>query len=222
MKMKDFAAAAAVLSATLASVAQAGMRITEWAYAAGSGEYVEFTNTGNAPIDMTGWSYDDDSQLPGVFSLSAFGTVAPGESVLITESSAVDFRLAWSLPAEIKVLGGYTNNLGRNDEINLFDNSNALVDRLTYGDQTFPGTIRTQNRSGNPITLDALGANDPSQWQLSFVGDDYGSYLSSFGDIGNPGIGNYVVPEPSAVLLMVLGGVSLVALRVRRSARRAK
>ncbi len=215
-----FIASAALLLASLSATAQAGMRITEWAYSAGSGEFVEFTNVTNAPIDMTGWSFDDDSQLPGVFSLSAFGTVGPGESVLITESTAADFRAAWSLPAPVKVIGDVFNNLGRNDEINLFD-GNTLVDRLTYGDQTFPGTIRTQNISGNPITLDALGANDPSQWQLSFVGDTYGSYLSSFGDIGNPGIGNYVVPEPSAVVLMVLGGVSLVALRIRRNARRS-
>jgi len=221
MKMQCVAALAALLSATLANIARADMRITEWAYSAGSGEYIEFTNTSNAPIDMTGWSFDDDSQLPGVFSLSAFGTVAPGESVVLTESPAADFRTSWSMAAEIKVVGGYTNNLGRNDEINLFNNANALVDRLTFGDQTFAGTIRTQNASGNPITLAALGANDPSQWQLSVVGDAYGSYLSSFGDIGNPGIGNYVVPEPSAVVLMVLGGVSLVALRIRRNARRS-
>jgi predicted extracellular nuclease len=220
MKMKYAAVSAALLLATLASVARAEILITEWAYSVGSGEYIEFTNVGNAAVDMTGWSFDDDSQTPGVFSLSGFGLVAPGESVVITESAEAAFRASWALAPEIKVLGGYTNNLGRNDEINLFDSANALADRLTFGDQSFPGTIRTQDASGNPITLAALGANDVAQWQLSVVGDAYGSYLSSSGDIGNPGIGTYVVPEPSAVVLMVLGGLSLCVLRMKRNARR--
>lgn len=220
MKMQCVAASAALMLATFASAARAEMRITEWAYSAGSGEYIEFTNVGNAAVDMTGWSFDDDSQTPGVFSLSDFGLVAPGESVVITESSEAAFRTSWALAPAIKVLGGYTNNLGRNDEINLFNSGSALADRLTFGDQTFPGTIRTQNVSGNPSILAALGVNDVAQWQLSFAGDAYGSYLSSFGDIGNPGIGTYVVPEPSAVVLMVLGGLSLCALRVKRNVRR--
>lgn len=220
MKMKYAAAVAALLLATLTGAARAEVLITEWAYSAGSGEYVEFTNVGNTAVDMTGWSYDDDGQVPGSFSLSGLGTLAPGESAIMAESSEAAFRASWVLAPAIKVVGGNTNNLGRNDQINLYDSSDALADRLSFGDQTFPGTIRTQNVSGNPMTLAALGANDVSQWQLSFVGDAYGSYLSTFGDIGNPGIGTYVVPEPSAVVLMVLGGLSLCALRARRSGRR--
>jgi len=200
-------AAVAVLCA-VCSAAQASIRITEWMYSGQNGEFVEFTNVGAGPVDMTGWSYDDDSRIPGVFSLSGFGVVQPGESVIITESSAADFRVAWSLPVSVKVLGGYTNNLGRNDEINLFDGSDQLVDRLTYGDQAFVGSIRTQGRSGNPTTPAALGANDVYQWTLSAVGDTFGSYASTGGDIGNPGV---YIPEPSALALIALG-----ALAVRR------
>jgi len=217
---KAILAAVAMLVAAMSNSSQGAMRITEWMYAGNGPEYVEFTNTGFSPIDMTGWSYDDDSALPGVFSLSGFGVVAPGESVLITEGIEATFRALWSLDPSVKVLAGYTNNLGRNDEINLFDASNALVDRLTYGDQDFPGTIRTQQKSGNPITLAALGANDVAQWQLAFEGDAYGSYFSATGDLGNPGIGNYVVPEPSSVALLILGGVALCAAGATRIVRR--
>ncbi len=211
--MKDFKLAAcggALLLATagLVQSATASMQITEWAYSAGNGEYVEFTNTGAAAVDMTGWSYDDDSETPGVFDLSGFGTVAPGESVVITESTAADFRTAWGLSASVKVLGEYTNNLGRNDEINLFDNLSALVDRLTFGDQNIPGTIRTQNVSGNPDSAAALGANDVSQWSLSYVGDAFGSWTSTGGDIGNPG--SYPVPEPASMALISLGAAMVL------------
>ncbi|MBI1368026.1 MAG: PEP-CTERM sorting domain-containing protein [Planctomycetes bacterium] len=199
-----------------ASPAHAVVRITEWMYSGVPGEYVEFTNVGLTSVDLTGWSYDDDSRTPGVLDLSAFGTLAAGESVVITEATEADFRAAWSLPNSVKVIGEYTNNLGRNDEINLFDDMGNLVDRLTYGDQNFPGTLRTQDVSGN-IQLGALGTNDPSAVDTSFVGDVYGSYLATSGDLGNPG--QYLVfgpvPEPAS-LSILLAGAALIGRRRRR------
>ena len=172
-----------------ASVLQAQMRITEYMYTGEGEEFIEFTNIGNTTIDMTAWSYDDNSQSPDVFDLSGFGMVAPGESVIITEDNASDFRTDWGLDASVKVLGGYTNNLSRNDEINLYDNNDVLVDQLTYGDEDFPGTIRTNDVSG--WTTDAnLGNNDISTWVLSAVNDVQNSYASLNGDVGNPGIYN--------------------------------
>ncbi len=199
-----------VVSLMVASAAQAGMYITEYAYQAVNGEYVEFTNVGSTPIDMTGWSFDDDSRLPGVLDLSTFGIVKPGESVIITENTANDFRQEWGLIASVKIIGGYTNNLGRADEINLFDGNGTLVDRLTYGDSVFPGTIRTQNVSGNPTSPAALGANDIYQWVYSSVGDEFGSYCSVSGNIGSPG---FNVPEPATLVLVLMSG--LLAIRRR-------
>jgi len=206
------AALTSIAILAVASVSHAGIYITEWMYDGTlNGEFVEFTNVGPTPINMTGWSYDDDSRIPGEFDLSGFGTVLPGESVLITEDTASAFRTKWSLPASVKVLGGVTNNLGRNDEINLFDADGNLVDRLTYGDNTYaPGSIRTQRFSGNPSTPAALGANDVWQWQLSFVGDSFGSYTSTAGNVGNPGV---YIPEPATLVLMALGVAALLRRR---------
>ncbi len=213
MRWKFTVAAIASLCA-MASSARAGMQITEWMYSGNDGEYIEFTNTGLAPIDMTGWSYDDDSELAGTIDLSSFGTVAAGESVILTEVAlASDFRTSWSLPGTVKVIGGNMANLGRNDEINLYDNAMALIDRLTFGDQNIPGTIRTQNRSGNPSSPAALGANNVALWQLAVNGDAFGSHLGALGDLGSPGA--YVVPEPASVLLMLMGGVAVFLARKR-------
>ena len=213
MSWKLTVAACAALCA-MASSASAGMLITEWTYSGNDGEYIEFTNTGPASIDMTGWSFDDDSRTAGTVSLSAYGVVAVGESVLLTEvASAADFRTSWSLPASVKVIGGNAANLGRNDEINLYDNAMALIDRLTFGDQNIPGTIRTQNRSGNPSSPAALGINDVAFWQLAVNGDAFGSYTGALGDLGNPG--TYVVPEPASVVLMLLGGMAMLLARKR-------
>lgn len=189
--------------AGVAGVASADLRITEWAYQADPGEYIELTNVGVSPIDMTGWSYDDDSRLPGVFDLSGFGIIAPGESVILTEATADAFRAEWNLSASVKIVGGYTNNLGRNDEINIFNAANDLIDRLTYGDQTFAGTIRTQGISGNALPAD-LGTNNVAAWFFSQPGDIFGSYFSATGSFGNPG---FYIPAPGAVALIGMSGL---------------
>lgn len=191
------------LAAALAGTAAAQMRVTEWSYSSGAGEFIEFTNLGATPIDMTGWSFDDDSRLPGSVSLTAFGNVAPGQSVILTEIAAATFASNWGLVG-VPIIGGNAANLARNDEINLYDNSNNLIDRLTFGDQNFAGSIRTQNASGNPSSSAALGANDVYQWQLAFVGDGFGTRLSPQGDLGNPGVN---IPEPSSLALLAIGGL---------------
>lgn len=176
--------------------ATGGMRITEWMYSGTTGEFVEFTNMSAAPIDLTGWSMDDDHAVPGAFSLSAFGVIQPGESVVVTEAVEATFRAAWNLPASVKIIGSLGvatgNNLARNDEINLYNAGNVLVDRLTYGDQSFPGTIRTQNTSGQTCT-ESIGQDDPSLWELSAVGDEYNSFLSTSAEKGSPG--SYTAPS---------------------------
>ena len=171
----------------LAPATQAQMRITEYLYSGANGEFVEFTNVGSTPIDMTGWSFDDIDEHVGVHDLSGFGVVQPGESVIATEISPVStFRAAWNLCPGIKIVGGYTNdNLGRADEINLYDKLGNLIDRLTYDDQT-KGGPRANGKSAW-VSAAGLGANQPTKWTLSAVGDAEGSFTSTGGDIGSPG-----------------------------------
>lgn len=197
-----------------ATQAQAAVRITEWMYQGADGEFIEFTNTGPGTVDFTDWSYDDSSPIAGTIDLSSYGVVQPGESVLLIEPADVTaFRTAWGLAPTVKVIGGNAANLGRADEINLFDSSDLLVDKLTYGDQTFPGTIRTQNISG--ITTPAnWGTNNVAGWFFSANGDGYGSYLSALGDTGSPG--SVAVPEPASV-----GLIAMLGLAIARRSRRA-
>jgi predicted extracellular nuclease len=205
----------AVALFSFSSLAQAQMRITEWMYnglgASNVGEFVEFTNVGGASVDLSGWSFDDSSQVAGSTSLSSLGTVAAGESVILTDVTAATFRTNWSLSASVKIVGGNTNNLGRADEINLYDALNALIDRLTYDDQTLGGP-RTQNKSGVPSSPAALGANQHSLWQLSVSGMD-GAITSGLGEVGSPGY-FAAIPEP-ATLSLLLGSLCLLTSRRR-------
>ncbi|MDZ4821696.1 MAG: lamin tail domain-containing protein [Planctomycetota bacterium] len=207
--------------------ANAAMFITEFMYRGDNagGEFIELTNTGGAPIDMTGWSYDDNTNTPGSFSLSGFGIVAPGETVLITEAAAADFRTTWGLPGTIKVAGGSNQGIGNGDEINIYDGSNALMDRLTFGSSVYP---RTQERAAVPKILGALGTNThATNWEFTDLMAGGGVYdLSGVlppngwvtgigGATGNPGYFQ-PVPEPTSIALAGIAVAGGVAMAIRR------
>jgi predicted extracellular nuclease len=213
-------AAAGLLAVSVAPV-QAQIRITEWMYnpLVTAGEFVEFTNMGATAINFSGWSFDDNSRTPGSQSLSAFGIVLAGQSVIFTESSEATFRSQWNVAATVKVIGGNTNNLARSDEINLYNSSNVLVDRLTYNDQDGAGP-RTQGVSGRPVSVAAIGANNDGLWVLSVVGDIEHAYRSNggTGDLGSPGFTSFApapVPEPETYA-MLLAGLGVLGFAARR------
>lgn len=162
------------------------IRITEYSYAAANGEFFELTNTGTTPIDLTGWSFDDNTRTAGSFSLTGLGILNAGVSTIVAEAAEATFRTAWNIPT-VKVLGGSNQPLGRADEINIYDPSGALVDRLTYNDETIAGSPRTQNVSAWTEVAN-LGTNDTTKWKLSVVGDIQGSVTATGGDIGNPDV----------------------------------
>ncbi|WP_259539021.1 lamin tail domain-containing protein [Herbiconiux daphne] len=174
-------------SATAAS-ATGQVRITEWEY--NGSEFVEFTNLDQQAIDLTGWSFSDSGAEPGDVDLSAAGTVQPGASFVLSEASAADFRSEWGLASTVVVIGDNTTNLGRADAINLYDSTDALVDTLTYDDQSGAGP-RTSAASAWPSTEAALGADSAADWTLSTAGDIEGSWTSASGYVGSPGVSRF-------------------------------
>ncbi len=211
------------LSALLvgAAGASADIRITEYMYQGNNAgadalaEFFEITNFGAAAVNMAAWSIDDNSQTPGSQSLASLGMLAPGESAVVTEMTDAAFRARWGLGAAVKILAGNTQNLGRGDEINLYDGT-TLIDRLTFDDQAGKG-FRTRAASGwryRSLGGGPYGDAD-STWALSTVGDAQNSWKAispaNADDIGSPG--SYVVPAPGALGLLGLG--ALIAGRRR-------
>jgi hypothetical protein len=169
----------------------APIAITEWAY--NGSEFVEFTNIDTVPVDLTGWSFSDSAAVAGSVPFDSLGVVLPGESFILSEASAADFRAAWGLPDSIKVLGGNPQNLGRSDAINLYDNTNTLVDSLTYNDAG-TGSVkgpRTDTASAWPNTSGTLFANTASDWTKSTADDPELSWTSTGGIIGSPGLSRF-------------------------------
>jgi predicted extracellular nuclease len=190
------------------------IRITEYMYQGADGEFIEICNVGATPENMTGWSFDDADRVPGAHSLTPLGILAAGQCGIISEPDAAAFDASWGLGGLVPIAGSNINNLSRNDEINIYDSSTALVDRLTYGDQNFPGTIRTQEKSGW-VSQAGLGANNPAAWTLSAVADSQNSYTGALGSIGSPG--RHIVPEPTTLSLLFIGIAALAGRRGRRS-----
>jgi hypothetical protein len=132
--------------------------------------------------------------------------------VIWTDASVNDFCNAWGLSTSVNIIGGDNTNLGRDDEISIFDGAGQLVDRLTYGDDiSVPGSSYTKKVGGNPGSPSVLGTNDALNWVLSYVGDSNGSYADSAGDLGNPG--HHTVPEPASIILVLIGAAGLIGLR---------
>lgn len=163
-----------------------GMRITEVLYSGGSGEFFELTNTTGAPIDLTGWSMDDSSDEPGVIDLSAAGTVAPGASIVVTEADAAAFSTAWGLTGTVVIGMNADAKLGRNDVIHIYDASNALHERFSYGDERYPYSPRSKDESAW-VCQTGIGLDDPYSWRSSQAGDAQSSTVSANGDTGSPG-----------------------------------
>lgn len=176
-----------------ASPVWAQIQITEFMYdGVNSGEFSEITNRGPAPVDLTGWTWDDSGDTVGNIDLSSAGMVAPGESVVIgqvpTGGDATTFRTTWGLPVTVKVITYVGGQLQRNDTINVRDAGSNLVATLVYGDSVnVPGSIRTQNFSGWPCGEVVGQSPINSSWNLASVGDAQGSVTSADGNVGSPG-----------------------------------
>lgn len=168
------------------ALSQDEVRITEYMYKGLSGEFLEITNVGASAVDLTGWSLDDVDAVPGTLDLSSLGVLAPGESAVITEADSSMFAAAWGLVG-VKILGGnFAANLKRNDAIHLFGASLLEHDTLEYGDEDFPGSLRTDAISAFACD-EVLGEDFVFGWLESVAGDAHGSVASAQGDVGSPG-----------------------------------
>lgn len=211
MKKSLALAFAALAAGTLASNA-AGLKITEVMYTGLYGEFVEVTNTnalGGASINLSGYVYSDNHRYTttgaGGIDLSAIGTLAPGKSAIITEADAAVFETVWygtftgvTKPSGLVIVGNVTLNLGRNDEVNIYDSGSSLVDRLTFNDEATAGTDpdgpRTEEFSAVPGPSTVLGDNKFKNWVLSVVNTagawkagNHNVSPNGNGSVGSPG-----------------------------------
>lgn len=150
-----------------------------------NGDWFEITNFGTDPIDLDGFSWDDESRLSGRHEISSSVILGANESVIFADIVAAD-EAAWlatwmQTSTGLRVYTkddfgpiGFSSFSSGGDEVNLYDDLGQLVSRATFtgADVTAGFTIRF----GNDGTI--LG--------LSVSGID-GAYASDSGDVGSPG-----------------------------------
>lgn len=151
------------------------------------------------------------------------------------------FQDLWGLPAAAKVVHVGNDNYSLAqvgvkssafqpsatlDTLMLFSATNHAmpVDQLSY-----TSSLVAVDQSAHVMDINQLsgGAQSASNWALSSVGDGYGSYEASGGfnipafEVGNPNplVSSFVpVPEPETYAMM-LAGLGLVGIAVRRRGR---
>ncbi len=172
-------------------------------------DWFELTNMGASAVDITGWSWDDDSDgASSTFAFSGITSIASGESVVFIKGTAstsgvafIDDWFGGNAPAGFQL--GFHDGPGlsgsNGDAVNIFDSTNALVARLEYPAFNIPVGTTLDNAAriinGSTSTLSVAGVN--------------GAFVSGSGQIGSPG----AIPEPSTMSFLGLAGLGLLLRR---------
>lgn len=145
-------------------------------------DWFEITNYGTDPINLAGFSWDDDSWAPGTVVFPSV-TVAPGEAIVVAQIDAANeaaFRAAWNLGPWVQVLTNQSFTVAQpgfsanGDGVALFDTSATPIEicRAAY----------TSALAGFSVEFDTA---------CTYLGNAAvgvrGAYASTGGDIGSPG-----------------------------------
>ena len=178
-----------------------------------SAEWVELVNTGTATTDLGGWRLADEDVSPTWGAIPALTQLAPGEVAILYDATFVNdqgFRSAWSIPANVQVIGiswGELDNSpsGTNEILQLLDSGGNTQDVVNFDDE---GAWPTDDPDGASIYLaDLLADNNVGgNWSRSVAGIADARTAAGFPfssvDTGSPGdVPQFVLP----------GGVTVTA-----------
>ena len=150
-----------------------------------NGDWFEITNFGTDPVDLDGFSWDDDSRDAGKHEITSSVVLGANESVVFVDIVAAD-EAAWLASWMQSTTGlraytkddfgpiGFSSLSSGGDEVNLYDDLGQLVSRATYTGTDVSAGVSI--RFGNDGNLLGLSVNNVD-----------GAYTSGDGDIGSPG-----------------------------------
>lgn len=176
--------------ALLCTSAFAGVLVNELVYDPASSddgaEWIELCNNGSAAVDLTGWAVEAGGTSFGeCFELTATGSIAPGEYLLVGAGSAL-----WPGSFEPNLQNGG----GTADGIRLLDASGAVVDTLLYGGTA--GSLTDDGGQAGRVAPEATSGKSIGRW--NGAGDcadsDDASVDFSVYDAPTPGTAN---PDPA-------------------------
>ncbi|MDP0490273.1 MAG: choice-of-anchor I family protein, partial [Verrucomicrobiota bacterium JB023] len=140
----------------------------------GAEDYWELTNFGTEAVDISGFSWDDNSRSADAAAEWAFpsGTsIAAGESVIVTSADADDFRAWWGLDSSIQVIQtADAPGLGKGDGVAFFDASGNEIFYFTYEVGGF--TQEDGSPSIGESDTDPTDASDPGHAGIAGGGSE--------------------------------------------------
>jgi len=191
----------------------------------GGEDWFEITNFGASTVDMTGWQFSDEDGLPEAVDIST--TIAPNESVIFVEAlTATEFRDDWwGIGSSVKVVTHSGKGLGKNDTVNIYDDSNVLQISLSYaaagftkengdpsdGEHAGPSAGGTEDYE-SMVWVPSSGTTSP-RYTFAVNGTFDGIVAANGLDVGSPG----VVPEPES--FGAIAGLLVLGLAVSRRRR---
>ena len=170
---------------------------------AANGDWWELYNSGAAAVDLTGYSWDDNTATAGSADFNGL-TLAAGQVLIIcqeTLGAETAWLDLWNLTGVTVLNLGNTEfqNFGATgDEIHLYDPSSTQIATVSFGAAT-AGASFAWDSSGTSLGLSVLGENGAFQASVAAGGGP---------DIASPGTVS-IVPEPASLFLLVLGGLGL-------------
>ncbi len=147
-----------------------------------SDDWFEITNYGSSAVDLGGFSWDDNSWLPGTVVFPSM-VIAPGEAIVVAQIDSVNepaFRSAWNLGPWVQVLVNEDFTIGQpgfsssGDGVALFDTSSTPIE-----------ICRAE------FTLALAGFSVEFDTACTYLGNSTvgvrGAYASTGSDVGSPG-----------------------------------
>jgi hypothetical protein len=132
-------------------------------------DWWELTNTGLSSVNLTDYSWDDESQIAGVVT---FGNViiGAGESIIILDAPSNDtdaWKSDWGLGNDVNVydhshFSGTFPGLGGSDGVFLYDSGDVLVTSVEYPSRT-AGFSNEWAMKGTFLGLSVVGENGAYQ-----------------------------------------------------------
>jgi len=181
----------------------------------GAADYWELTNTGNASVNLEGFTWTNaagDFTSAQAWAFPAGTELAAGEAMIFTAMDAADFRAWWGLAPMTRVLTCVGSpDLGENDAVRLFDAGGVQVLSLSYAASGF---IRADGSSavgghagvsGGGLENEALvwvpssGVLQP-RYRAALAGEDEAGVAATGDDAGSPGSGVREL-RPLAILI---------------------
>jgi hypothetical protein len=184
----------------------------------GNGDWIEIYNSGPSAIDLTGWSWDDDSATPGVGNFGNV-TLQSGAFLIVVDENAANTTLwidnVWNVRSLVNAgtltvidNSGWAAGLSAGGEdFYIFDADDNLVASANSGNQSAPNAGRSFAWS---IFGDDLGRSSNGDFGAFIALDDGNGAAGT--DIASPGFA--AIPEPSSAA--ALAGLAMLGLAATR------